>query len=69
MRTLTNWPGHSASVALGNSALRRIVPVVWSTWLSITRSTPRSITVLAVGRQRFGGELGLAGAGSAGSPR
>src|SRR2546429_5374022 len=29
-RTLMNCPGHSCSSALGNSALRRIVPVVWS---------------------------------------
>ena len=46
MRTLTNCPGQSCKSLLGKSALRRMVPVVWSTWLSITSSWPVSSTFL-----------------------
>ena len=39
-RTLTNSPGHSVRCRLGKVALTRIVPVVWSIWLSISATVP-----------------------------
>ena len=46
---MTNWPGQSWRLALGNSALSLTVPVVWSTWLSITSTLPLSSAVLPSG--------------------
>jgi hypothetical protein len=37
--TLTNWPGQSRRSSLAKTALRRIVPVVWSTALSMKVTT------------------------------
>ena len=39
-RVETDWPGHSAWFLLSNTALRRMVPLVVSTWLLITDNTP-----------------------------
>ena len=39
-RVETDWPGHSAWFLLSNTAFRRIVPLVVSTWLLITASLP-----------------------------
>ena len=44
-RTATAWPGHSLWSALANSALRRMVPVAASTWLSMTVSLPVASSV------------------------
>ena len=39
-RTRTNSPGHSRSSSLGKEALRRMVLVNWSIWLSMSSSVP-----------------------------
>ena len=52
-RTLTNWPGHSCRLALGNSAFMRTVPVVGSTWLSTTCKRAAVERGLAVGVERL----------------
>ena len=40
--TFTNWPGHSRRSAFANVAFRRMVPVFWSTALSMNVTVPRS---------------------------
>src|ERR1700722_14668088 len=39
-RVETDWPGHNAWFLLSNTALRRMVPLVVSTWLLTTDNTP-----------------------------
>ena len=39
-RVETDWPGHKAWFLLSNTALRRMVPLVVSTWLLTTASVP-----------------------------
>ena len=39
-RVETDWPGHSAWSLLSNTAFRRMVPLVVSTWLLISASVP-----------------------------
>ena len=62
-RTLTNWPGQSCRFAFGNSALIRTVPVVGSTWLSITCTLPVSAGV------RPSGPMASTGSGPSAMPR
>ena len=62
-RTLTNWPGQSWRFAFGNSALIRTVPVVGSTWLSITCTLPVSTGV------RPSGPMASTGSGPSAMPR
>ena len=40
--TFTNWPGQSRRSAFANVAFRRMVPVFWSTALSMNVTVPRS---------------------------
>ena len=52
-RTLTNCPGQSWNLALGNSAFNFSVPVVGSTWLSMPLSVPVSTTVTPSAAMRW----------------
>ena len=50
-RMLTNSPGQRRRCLLGSVALTRIVPVVWSIWLSMSATVPWSSSFAFVARQ------------------